>query len=423
MPRKLLLVTGSRAFDGHSSAPRIQERIRWLVHALGADGVVLNGGAVGPDQWSSEKAKAYGVKYVELYPSGQRHENGRHVGNWSKTPRHPLDRNRELVEYAVKAKASGWDVTVHGFVAPWSSTNGTRHTLKLARERGLAADEYVYPVPKPCIDGMAIPLRAPCDCGSTEGVIHVRGGQNVVYCAACDRYGGFNAPKAETGERGDAARIFAEDASETAITVDAEPLVTETLLEPASRPDIVWIDLETGGTSPKQHPILEIAAVHSDPSSLGVLRVFETKIAVPQGFSVDARAAEVNGYNPIQWRGAPSVTEALTAFRAWLPEAFTAAGYNFSFDRRFLEHWFTRHEIQMPGWRGQDIDPMPTVRATLKKQGFMDNARLDSACHYYGIYNDVRHRALADAERARLVYLALLGKTATNSIFDQEMVG
>jgi DNA polymerase III epsilon subunit-like protein len=343
--RKLVLVTGSRAFDGHTSTPIVQERIRWIVHSLDpTSDVVLNGGDVGPDRWSSEKAKAYGVKRVELHANGQRYENDRHVGSWTNAPRQELDRNFALVESAARAKEAGWDVSVHGFVAPWSETNGTRHTLELARKRGLRVEE-------------------------------------------------------RTVEQPETANIA------------------------VVRPDVVWIDIETGGISPKQHPIIEIAAVHSDPSSMGVIRTFETKVAVPQGFFVEAQAANVNGYNPLSWRGAPSITEALTSFHAWLPSKFIPGGYNFNFDRRFLEHWFQRENVPMPGWHAQEIDPLPTARSTLKKQGYIDSAKLDVLCYYFGIYNEVRHRALADAERARLVYLAFLGKTPTNSVFDKEMAG
>ena len=42
------------------------------------------------------------------------------------------------------------------------------------------------------------PLRSPCRCGTEEGYIRERNGQQVVNCALCHRYQ-YCAPKAETG--------------------------------------------------------------------------------------------------------------------------------------------------------------------------------------------------------------------------------
>ena len=53
---------------------------------------------------------------------------------------------------------------------------------------------------------LPLPLRDPCRCGGNDGVVHTRGGQDVVRCAACDTYQ-YNAPRSETGrERRNLAR-------------------------------------------------------------------------------------------------------------------------------------------------------------------------------------------------------------------------
>lgn len=45
-------------------------------------------------------------------------------------------------------------------------------------------------------------LRSPCKkCGHTLGRIAPTNGQNVVRCAECDTWAGYNAPKTETGEK------------------------------------------------------------------------------------------------------------------------------------------------------------------------------------------------------------------------------
>jgi hypothetical protein len=48
------------------------------------------------------------------------------------------------------------------------------------------------------VSGERFPLRAPCRCGSLEGTITTTAGQDVMRCAACDRYQ-YNASRVETG--------------------------------------------------------------------------------------------------------------------------------------------------------------------------------------------------------------------------------
>lgn len=45
-----------------------------------------------------------------------------------------------------------------------------------------------------------IEMRSPCgECESEVGQIETRNGQDVVFCAACGKWAGYNASKAETG--------------------------------------------------------------------------------------------------------------------------------------------------------------------------------------------------------------------------------
>lgn len=184
--------------------------------------------------------------------------------------------------------------------------------------------------------------------------------------------------------------------------------------------DIVWIDLETGGLSETQNPILEIGAVWTDSSGRKVRGTFDTKVAVPQGFWVHQEAAEVCGYHPAKWLGAPKDTEAILQFSKWLPHRYMHGGYNCPFDQRFLDHNIARLGI-LPVGRAGTIDVIRSVKQ-LKKIGRIQSASLDSACSHFGISSDVHHRALADAERARLVYLKMLGLTPESSVLPTTQV-
>jgi hypothetical protein len=61
-----------------------------------------------------------------------------------------------------------------------------------------AGDSQVAEDGTSLVDGMTIALRSPCDCGSTEGTIKTKNGQDTVWCATCGIYARFNATRAET---------------------------------------------------------------------------------------------------------------------------------------------------------------------------------------------------------------------------------
>ena len=198
--------------------------------------------------------------------------------------------------------------------------------------------------------------------------------------------------------------------------------VHETVYEPPPPPgllDVVWIDLETGGTSQFKNPIIEIGAVRSDYSCRKVIAHYEAKLAIPPGMWVESEAAKVNGYTRTLWQNAAEASVVLAEFAAWLPAQFVPAGYNFKgFDARFLIYNFEKYGVKEPGWRFDKlIDPMPRIKSLKKHHGDMENARLTTACEHFGISNDVTHRALADAERSRLLYLKILDKEPESSIF------
>lgn len=44
-----------------------------------------------------------------------------------------------------------------------------------------------------------ITMRNPCRCGCINGLIITKNGQDTVWCAQCNRYAGYNAPRTETG--------------------------------------------------------------------------------------------------------------------------------------------------------------------------------------------------------------------------------
>lgn len=182
-------------------------------------------------------------------------------------------------------------------------------------------------------------------------------------------------------------------------------------------PEIVWIDLETGGTSYQQNPILEIGAIRTCDNGKTVISTFETKLSVPPELFIYPEAALVCGYKHDLWLDAPDTKVAMMNFLDWLPNReWVPAGYNANFDQRFLDYHIKRLGLPLPKWMlDKTIDPLKKV-LKLKKGTDMVNAKLDTACERWGIPNDVTHRALPDAERCRLLYWAIMGVKLTSPV-------
>jgi hypothetical protein len=152
---KVILVTGSRSFEGHGQVPLDtalrDEAKNWLLtklfeSAIGTSRVlILSGEAKGPDLWSlefvqrrAEVARILGTecRYVHecyscdgmavQFPTDK-------AWRWSSGRVHPKDRNTKLVEVAAAMRRDN-EVTVLGLIDRRSPTAGTMDTIGKAKE-------------------------------------------------------------------------------------------------------------------------------------------------------------------------------------------------------------------------------------------------------------------------------------------------
>jgi DNA polymerase III epsilon subunit family exonuclease len=165
------------------------------------------------------------------------------------------------------------------------------------------------------------------------------------------------------------------------------------------------VDLETTGLSTAYETILEIGAVRV--AGFRTLDPFQT--LVDPGVPIPAFITSLTGIDRSTIDGAPSLTDALTAFVAWaaaVPETVFVA-HNASFDHRFVAVALERHG-HAP-WPGPVLCTRRLARRVLPDLGRYD---LDTLSARFGIANRWRHRALGDAEATAraLVELLLLAR-------------
>ena len=357
--KQALLVVGSRAFDPADPDPRVdrparlvRESIRSAVTCLASgSGVVLSGGARGPDTWAREAALAAAVPCVEYRLDGYRWLDGVRTHRWPDSerlarelgPKFPLARNAALARAMVAARDGGFAPAWEAYVANWSRTAGTGHMVGQLRLRGI--DE------------------------------------------ACGRVAPYDL---------DAARL-------------AAPAPPAPDRAGSSDRDLVFVDTETTGLQ-SHDVVIQVAYVHTDRRAERVFDSWVAKLALPPGVRCHPEAAKVNGYSPTRWADARPAREVLAEFLDRLPPRFVLAGHNTPFDKRMLVAEFRRYDLPLPGWHPDAVDTKFMAKQTLLKTGRVPDVRLATLCDYLAISNTGEHEALADCERTLEVY-RLLSRT------------
>lgn len=158
----------------------------------------------------------------------------------------------------------------------------------------------------------------------------------------------------------------------------------------------IILDIETDGLNENEHFIIEI----------GAIRVENTKISEFHSFveykgSLPSEIISLTGISNdlLKKEGIPivKVIEELLLFI----DDYIIIGYGVDFDRRFINKELQRMGIEP--LKNKVYDLMKFVK---KEKKFLKNYRLDTVLQAYEIFEEVPHRALADA---KLIH-ELLGK-------------
>lgn len=148
-PARILLVTGSRALAESSHEAQARAILSAVVFSLSDGAVVVAGDASGPDAWATHDAgsgllalhqRIYsldGWVYDESAARVRQWSSGHEAERESKPHAWPLLRNRLMVRACAAQRAKGAVVEVLALEALWSKSQGTAHTVGVARDCGL----------------------------------------------------------------------------------------------------------------------------------------------------------------------------------------------------------------------------------------------------------------------------------------------
>lgn len=182
--------------------------------------------------------------------------------------------------------------------------------------------------------------------------------------------------------------------------------------------DFVVIDTETTGLSASKDRIVELAAVRYKDGSPE--KAFHTYINPKKEIPKEAQA--VNHITEDMVKDAPTISEVMPAFEAFVKSSSFIIGHNLEFDLKFL---FYSGSTILEG-KNKLIDTIAQAKKLLKGPKYsydeeysqymindkydydVDDFKLETLCNYYGIINPIQHSALSDAYATGKLFLRLV---------------
>lgn len=162
--------------------------------------------------------------------------------------------------------------------------------------------------------------------------------------------------------------------------------------------NFLWIDVETTGRFAEKHDIIQLACV---PVINGSQREHFNEYCQPLNYeTVEQGAIDVHGITIAKMKTFQSQDEMLAKFIAYLKSfncKFIIAGYNVSFDKRFLSSAFTKNGLESEFFSLFELHVHDTYNRaqSVKKQLGTENLKLATLAKAMSIQIDA-HEALSD---------------------------
>jgi DNA polymerase III epsilon subunit-like protein len=183
---------------------------------------------------------------------------------------------------------------------------------------------------------------------------------------------------------------------------------------------LLVVDTETGGLEPSGACIISIAAqvLVLGEGLLEPGAIFDTKIKPDR--PVSKEAANVNGYTPEAWAGAPDGALALDLFRQWVEGVCKAhflapmwCGCNPLFDLKFYNSDRMRHGLIAPDGLSYRVIDVQSMAIPLLFRGEVSSVSLAALRAWAGLTGEQTHTAMGDVLDTCEVIGALLLRGAS----------
>ncbi len=177
--------------------------------------------------------------------------------------------------------------------------------------------------------------------------------------------------------------------------------------------NLAFIDLETTGTDPERHEIVEIGCLIAKQvprpgkgPTVEMIEAFDIKVQPEHIETAEPEALQINGYNSADWLFAVSLPQALKMLADKTGGAIMVA-QNVTFDWNFLNKAFAKTGIANP-MHFPKIDLISMAFAKLYHDERVQRFGLGALTDHFGLKNDQAHTALADIKVTFEIYKKLL---------------
>ena len=173
---------------------------------------------------------------------------------------------------------------------------------------------------------------------------------------------------------------------------------------PASKCNLFFFDCETGGLSPRDADMVEVACIVTDPTGVTVLQEYAAKVFPKK--PVEPGAAKVNGYTAEKW-----AAEAIDLDKAMVEMLVMARDADVRLPQRAVRLGLLRARDgpALPALAGDYHKPDTVALAMpLLMANKVPNIKLQTLSAYFGISHQDAHTALGDVRACRQVYLKMM---------------
>jgi len=108
--------------------------------------------------------------------------------------------------------------------------------------------------------------------------------------------------------------------------------------------NLLVLDVETTGSDPQLHEVVEIGAVLLEADSLEPVQQFRSFVRPEQFQNADPRALSIHGLSAEKLKTAPSAQEVVSRFVDEFGLDYIFCGWNIAFDTQFLRSLFRKVE-------------------------------------------------------------------------------
>jgi DNA polymerase-3 subunit epsilon len=178
---------------------------------------------------------------------------------------------------------------------------------------------------------------------------------------------------------------------------------------------LAFVDLETTGTNPDIHEIIEIGCIIAEQvpragrgPELKKVDELDIKVRPEHIERAEPGALRVNGYNEADWLFATDLKTALETL-AQKTRGCIIVGQNVAFDWGFLEKGFEQAGVTHAFHDYHMLDLPSMAYAKLYDDGdYNQKFGLRFLCERFGVKNEKAHTAMADIEATFEVYKKLM---------------